>query len=231
MESVEIPIRADVVTPVADLQEAWRRLGDRYWLFVGISAVGILVGSLVPMAILLGPMMCGVYSCFRDHRQGRPVRFEGLFVGFQQPMLLQSILATLMMVGLGLVVLIPFVLAVVGVVVLLAAVKAPEGLAVMLAALGYLSWLFAATLLGMAVAFAFPLIVDRKLEAWPAVRLSLRGVRANLGGMLGLTTLTFVLGLGGVLCCYVGAFLVLPVTFGAQMVAYEKIFGLADVAD
>ena len=57
-------------------------LGDQYWLFVGICLVGILIGSIVPMCIMLGPMMCGMYLCFRYRMNGIQVRFETLFKGF-----------------------------------------------------------------------------------------------------------------------------------------------------
>lgn len=232
MESPAVTFQSHAVAPLADLAEAWRRVRDRYWFFAGITALGMLVGGAAPMAILLGPMMCGMYLCFREQFQGRAVPFNTLFGGFKQPMLLQSVLATLVMVGVGMVLFVPFMIVAVVLFVALAgrsSGQGGEGLVIAMVAGGFVLWMLLASLVGMIFAFAYPLIADRKLDAWPAVTLSLRAVLANFGGMLGLSFLTFLLGLAGMMCCYVGVFLVLPVTLGSHMVAYEKVFGIADV--
>ena len=60
--------------PIERLTEAKQMLGDQYWLFVGICACGMLIGSIVPLGILMGPMMCGMYLCFRYRMNGIQVR-------------------------------------------------------------------------------------------------------------------------------------------------------------
>lgn len=55
----KVPLR-----PIELLKEGRQLVGEQYWLFVGITFVGMLVGNAVPMAILLGPMMCGIYLCY-----------------------------------------------------------------------------------------------------------------------------------------------------------------------
>ncbi len=47
---------------------------------------------------------------------------------------------------------------------------------------------------------------------------------ANFGGILGLMILTMVMSLLGMLACYVGAFLFMPVHFAAIAVAYRQVF-------
>jgi uncharacterized membrane protein len=66
--------------------------------------------------------------------------------------------------------------------------------------------------------------VDKKLSGVDAVKTSVRAARANLGGVIGLVLLNCVLTLVGVLCCYVGAFAVIPVTMAANAVIYRKVF-------
>ena len=83
--------------PIERLTEAKTMLGDQYWLFVGICLVGILIGSIVPMGIMMGPMMCGMYLCFRYRMNSIQVRFETLFKGFD--VFVNSLLATLILVG------------------------------------------------------------------------------------------------------------------------------------
>ena len=48
--------------PIERLTEAKAMLGNQYWLFVGICLVGVLIGSIVPMGIMMGPMICGIYT-------------------------------------------------------------------------------------------------------------------------------------------------------------------------
>jgi uncharacterized membrane protein len=74
------------------------------------------------------------------------------------------------------------------------------------------------------VLFAFPLIADRNLSGVDAIKLSIKAAKANFGGMLGLILINVGLGILGVLCCYVGALLIAPVTLGSYAVAYRRVF-------
>ena len=51
------------VKPIVCLREAWQLIKDEYWLFLGISLVGIFMGGAAPMALLMGPAMCGIHLC------------------------------------------------------------------------------------------------------------------------------------------------------------------------
>ena len=62
-----------------------------------------------------------------------------------------------------------------------------------------------------------------------AVKLSAKAALANFWPLLGLLLLNGLIGFAGVLLCYVGIFLALPVTFAAIAVAYEQVFGLGEV--
>jgi hypothetical protein len=95
----EIAFKRGVISPLGAIQESWRHVGPQYWLLVGIALVGLLLGSVAPLALLLGPMMCGIYVCMRDRMKGRQVRFEGLFTGFEGSMLVPSIVATLIVMA------------------------------------------------------------------------------------------------------------------------------------
>jgi uncharacterized membrane protein len=74
------------------------------------------------------------------------------------------------------------------------------------------------------VMFVYPLIVDRKLSGGEALRLSIRAGRANFMGLFGLVLLIGLLGLVGLLACYVGAIFVMPISFAAIVVAYQRVF-------
>ena len=60
------------------------------------------------------------------------------------------------------------------------------------------------------------------------MKLSMKAAFANFWGLLGLMLLSGLMSFVGVLFCYVGAFLVMPIGFGAIAVAYEQVFGLSE---
>src|SRR4026207_2443993 len=78
----EIPFKRQVVEPVQCLKNGWELVKDQYWLFVGMTFIAVLIGGAVPLGILLGPMMCGLYLTFFKNRRGEPIEFGTLFKGF-----------------------------------------------------------------------------------------------------------------------------------------------------
>jgi uncharacterized membrane protein len=229
-----VEFRRGAVEPIECLKGAWELIKDQYWLFVGICIVGLLVGSAVPLGILMGPMMCGMYLTFFRKRKGLPIEFGTLFKGFDY--FGQSIVAALLHV-------IPIIVVVIGAYIFLyvgmfaamfAAGSAGED-AAPLAGIGfifvflifYVVILLIVTLISIGFAFAYPLIVDRNLQGLDAVKLSFRAAFANFWRILGLNLLGGLLGMVGMLFCYVGFIFVLPITMGASAIAYEQVFGLS----
>ena len=72
--------------------------------------------------------------------------------------------------------------------------------------------------------FAFPLVVDRRLSGLEAIKLSFRACKANFSGVLGLLLLNAAFGIVGLLCCLIGAYFYLPVSFASYVIAYRRIF-------
>jgi uncharacterized membrane protein len=72
--------------------------------------------------------------------------------------------------------------------------------------------------------FAYPLIVDRGLSGFEAVKLSTRAAFGNFFGVFGVIVLTQLLGMLGALVCYVGMVFVLPITFAMVSIAYVQVF-------
>lgn len=219
----KVPIR-----PVDCLTQATNLLGDQYWLFVGICAVGMLIGSAVPMAILAGPMMCGVYLCYFKRMQGERVTFDLLFKGFDY--FVESLIATLILVGAMMIILVPIYLVFFVLFIGFGAFtgQAPDGEFALgffgLLGLVYFLILVLSILVGTFFIFVYPLIVDRGLKAVPALKTSFKAALANFGGVLGLVLLTTLMGFLAACCCYLPVFLVLPITFGATALAYRKVF-------
>jgi hypothetical protein len=68
------------------------------------------------------------------------------------------------------------------------------------------------------------LILDRKLDAWPAMELARKVVTRNWFAMFGLAIVAFLLCLAGSLCCGILLFLTGPIATGAMVEAYRKLF-------
>lgn len=104
-----IPYNPGAVEPMECLKTGWALVKSQYWLFFGISAVGLLIASVVPLGILMGPMMCGIYLAYFQVRRGQPIEFGILFKGFDH--FGQSLIATLIHIVPILIIFIPTTLA------------------------------------------------------------------------------------------------------------------------
>jgi uncharacterized membrane protein len=235
-----IPFNRVSIAPFAYIGEAWGRVKGQYWMFLGVTVVGMLIAGLVPMAVMMGPMMCGIFLCYREQGRGRQVQFETLFKGFDR--FLEAFIAALLMVAASLVIIVPLILVLVfsGLFLgFLGAAGASGGsqgqqagamFAIILLGIGaFLLIMLVSVLENLLFSFTFPLIADRGMKGFDAVKLSMRAAFANIWGLLGLNLALFVLSLVGVCFCYIGAFLVMPITFGAHWIAYERVFGVAEV--
>jgi hypothetical protein len=219
-----------VVQPMVCLRGGYDLIKDQYWLFVGMCLVAILIGSAVPFGILMGPMMCGLYLAILQKHRGQRVEFGTLFKGFDY--LAESIIATLIQVIPIVVIIVPFYIAFYGALFFLLPRNGepdPESFIAFMAIFFVFLIIVLVLVIVISVLFTFsyPLIVDRHMKGIDAVRLSARAALANFWPLLGLLMLTGLLGFCGVLLCYVGMFLVFPVTFAAMSMAYEQVFGIS----
>lgn len=230
----DIPFRRNAVEPVECIKRGWEIIKGQYWLFVGMTLVGVLIGSAVPLGILMGPMMCGLYLSFFKVRRGEPIEFGTLFKGFDY--FGQSVIAALLHVIPIIVVIVPaYLLMYLGMFVSIAA-SGSSNEPNPAAAFGVMGMFMVFWIVVMLIiliitigfTFAYPLIVDRKLQGFDAVKLSFRAALANFWRLLGMILLTSLLSVLGVIACYVGAFLVMPIGYAAIAAAYEQVFGLSE---
>jgi uncharacterized membrane protein len=219
------------VRPIECIKEGWALIKDSYWLFLGITGVGMLIASIVPAGILMGPMMCGIYMAYFQKRRGQQVEFGIVFKGFDY--FGQSLIATLIHVVPILVVVVPtYIIFYVGLIMMSTSGSQPDP-STMLSFMGVfgLVWLVIFVfilIVSILFTFSYPLIIDRQLSGVDAVKLSIKAAMANFGGLLGLYFINALLGIIGVLFCYVGAFFVLPLSLGGLAMAYERVFGLGE---
>lgn len=211
-----------VIKPVEVYKEAWEIIKDQYWLILAITVVGLLIGGAVPI-VLIGPMMCGIYLCLFQKMQGKQVEFGELFKGFEYflPSLILSVI-----------IMVPILIMIFGMYVpmIAIAVAGPrmsgDELFALIAGTIAVEFVFALFMvcLHTLLMFAFPLLVDKKLPAVQAIKLSARAVWKNMSGVIGLFLVGLVVGIVGYLMLCIGIYLVLPLIITAQLVAYRKVF-------
>ena len=235
MSTPQLVFQRNAVQPVECIKEAWALIKDQYWLFVGLAAVAMLIGSAVPMGILLGPMMCGLHLTFFARMRNQPFEFGLLFKGFDY--FGPSLVATLLHVIPIIIIVVPAYLVFYFAFILSIAVQGNEpnpaamlGVMAMFAVF-WLVMIIIIVFVSIGFTFSYPLIVDRKLQAMDAIKWSFKAAMANFWRILGMTLLTGLLSFAGLLLCYVGVFLVLPIQYAAIAVAYEKVFGLSNPED
>jgi serine/threonine protein kinase len=72
--------------------------------------------------------------------------------------------------------------------------------------------------------FALPLVIDKRLEFWPAMRLSRKTITKHWWKFFVFLVVLGFLNIAGLAACLIGVFFTLPVSFAALMYAYEGIF-------
>ncbi len=216
--------QSGVIRPVECMKEGWALIKDDYWLFLGITFVGMLVGGIIPFGLGIGAMFCGIYFVMLQKLNGQRFEFGDLFKGFNYfvPALVTSLIF-----------IIPSLIAVfvlyASVIALAFAVMTAQNEALLVGALAtvcvevIILWLVLGSLHAL-VMFAYPLIVERNLNGVDAFKLSAKAVWANLSGVIGIILLEFVMGIVGSMALGIGAYFVLPIMFAGVLVAYRKVF-------
>ena len=93
--------------------------------------------------------------------------------------------------------------------------------------LGFICLVLPFIYLVVAWIFTLPLVIDKRLEFWPAMRLSRKTVSKHWWKFLGFGIVLVLFNLAGVLLLCVGVFLTFPISLAALMYAYEDIFATA----
>ena len=216
------------VEPMVCLSSGWEIIKDQYWMFFAISLAGVLLASFVPVGILLGPMYCGIFYAWFKLEQGEKLTFEMLFKGFDH--FVESLIATLILIGVGMVVFIPTYFILMATVIL--GIVGAEGQqdatisAILVISIVLILVIVVAlmTLAGVLSLFIYPLIVDRNLKAIPAVKASISAGWAHFGGLFALGILLSIISIIAMFFCYIPIFLVMPLFFSTTAVVYRKVF-------
>ena len=226
-------IRKVNVRPIELLSRSYQLIGNQYGLFLGISFVGVLIGSMVPFGIIMGPMLIGIYLCFLHRQAGRQVEFGTLFKGFDQfteglvaclVMIGFSILASMVTVGLFLVLALAVFALAAGTMEGGAAAGVGIGLGILIYIVCFAVLIVISVLINVPFIFTFQLIADRKLSGMEAIKQSWAGVKLNLGGIVWYALVNYFLIMLAAMACYIPAILLMPVSFGGMFLLYSDIY-------
>jgi len=217
---------------------AWGILASNFWLLVGGCAVYLLIiggmsgfaqipfiGILFSIAslIITGPLVGGVYIFAL-----RVIRNQGgdigeVFSGFRNNMgqlILGHIIPALITGAAA----IPGILMAAIPIVIMANNDEPNTGLIVLAAFGFLLAVIPAIYLSVGWAFTIPLIADRGMDFWSAMKSSRAQVGRHWWTVFGLFIVAGLLNLAGVLLCCLGTFVSMPLVFLIMLLAYEIIF-------
>jgi uncharacterized membrane protein len=207
---------------------------------IGILAQIPLIGALFSIAnfIIAGPLIGGVFYLFIRAIRREPAEVGDIFSGFRRAFgqLFLGVFIQGLLVGLCLV---PFI--VVLVIKLIPHISQLQHLqsgtppdaetisalkSILFTALP-VAFLCAipATYLSVSWKFTLPLIVDKRMNFWTAMKTSRKMVAKHWWLIFGLIILISLVNLAGFCACCVGMLFTIPIGIAALMFAYETIFG------
>jgi len=218
----EIQFKTGVIRPIECYKEAWELIKHRFWLLLGVVFLGGLISGAT-LYILLGAMCCGIFYCYLRVIDGKDFTIEDLFKGF-------GFWLPGLIVGLFFIVPLFVLYGLIYIPPLIAIASNPniktEELMTIIGASFFVDLVFTVFMVCFhtLLMFSFPLIVDRNLSAFEAMKTSAKAVWANLSGVAGLYGIGFLLSLLGILVFCLGIYLVIPLMVGANILAYRKVF-------
>jgi hypothetical protein len=179
MQNLEF--RTGVIKPVECVKEAWELIKPDYWLLLGITIVGAVIGAMT-LYVLVGAMICGINYAYLRKIDGKPLAFDDLWKGFSwwAPGLIVALFIFVPMFVVYGVLYLPIIMGAV-----MGQRMSQDELMTMLvgAAAVDLVLIVVMVCFHTLLMFSFPLIVDRNLGGLRAMMTSAKAVLKNLGGV------------------------------------------------
>ena len=217
----------------------WQLLQANFGLLFGATLVyGVIILMLAVLGaipiigaifsivsfVIGGPLVGGLFYVFIAASRGHPTAIGDLFIGFRTnfgQLFLGQLVTSLLS---GLCVLPALIALAVGMVPALVQKHDPSPAVFIifgvLLVLGMIPLVFIST----NWLFTLPLIIDRRLDFWTAMKTSWRQVMRHWGSVFVLLLLSGLINFAGILACGVGAMFTAPIVIGAMVLAYETIF-------
>jgi hypothetical protein len=103
-------------------------------------------------------------------------------------------------------------------------------LVTVLTGLGFVLCIAPGVYLAVGYLFVLPLVIDKKLDFWPAMEVSRQVVHKHWWSMFLFAIVLVLIICLGALACGLGLIIAVPVVFAAAMYVYEDLFGTAAAA-
>ncbi|MCD6361585.1 MAG: hypothetical protein J7M38_12075 [Armatimonadetes bacterium] len=195
------------------ISRGWELVSANIWPHI-LLALLVSLASLLTAGILVPPLLCGwIYILLRQIRESeyRPAVGD-VGEGFQ-------VFGHALLAG---------IIVYVAIGVLAGGVAIVSAILSIIPLIGQLIGGLLGLVFGIAVApfilFIFPLIVDRRMDFWPAIATSVKVAVKDYVGFIGLSALFWLLNMAGGLCCGIGALITTPIVVAATALAYNEIF-------
>ncbi len=222
----------------------WELVGATFLVFAMLVAASRLpiLEYVVPM-LLQGVLLGGLYKIYLQRLRGQPAAFTDLFAGFDRSLFQQLALQTLVIAMVTQLCFVPAVIATVKLGIIPANFEAMMASSDSLSAVTALQtalaadpqktfvWLLVvlacsipAVYFGFCWMFAIPLVVDKGLSFWPAMKLSRNKVLQHPWRIGVLSVVAGGLGFAGALGLGIGMIFTLPLYFLTKLALYEEIF-------
>ncbi len=211
------------------LQDGWQIVSQHLGSFVGFTLLTFLmvIASICLLFLPLlfaGNLIAGYYAVSMRIKKGQSITFSDFFDGFRNSNFAQILLANLVISLMTSLAYIPMY----GLQTFLSVdpnlINDPKILAgfSLLALIGVCGAIYITIL----YLFTIPLILDHRLDFWPAMELSRKITQSQWPSYLGLYSLLSLLGFVGILTCGLGTLVTSPLWFAAIIAAYDQVVGL-----
>jgi hypothetical protein len=186
----------------SDISRGWALVRDNMIVFVGATVLSWLISIGLAFVPVLGWVVGIVMLGSLDYMFLRRIRGEAVQIG--------DVFAgfNIMFLHLALAGLVKWLLTSVGLVLCI--------LPGIYLAVGYV--------------FALPLVIDKKMEFWPAMEVSRQVVHRHWWSVFALLIVLALVACAGFLACFIGALITVPVASASLMYAYEDLFVESAVA-
>jgi uncharacterized membrane protein len=239
-----IPYHSSAIDASGCVSDAWNLVKQNYGLYFGMALLAMILSGCIPCVslFLIGPITGGLFYVVLREMRGEPVDFGMMFRGFDKFVPLMVI---------GIVQSIPEIIAQIlrftadiGQIGLDGATRGGDfdfyqsssdtfpiaiasGLLVIVIIVALI--LFVVGIVWRVLLFfAIPLAMEHDLGPVDAMKLSAKAAMSNVGGLIVLFILEFLVLLLGVLMICLGVFFVLPIIYAANVFAYRQVFPMLD---
>lgn len=208
------------------ISRGWELVKGNFWPSVGAIALGYFclvaasaipcVGGIIQM-LVQGPLMGGMYLFFLKQIRGEEASVGDIFSAFSIAFL-QLFLVSLVSGILAGLCMMP------GVVALILNEVARLNIPLPIVIVAFAAGLVPAIYLTVAWIFSIPLVIDKRMEFWPAMELSRKVVSMHWMSVFLLLLVGGLLCMAGMLALCLGFLVAAPVAMAAIAYAYEDIF-------